>query len=54
MHAPPAERARRAVAMRQVLARTSWDATAGAMERLLDAAIARSARPGVPSAAHAS
>ena len=54
MHAPEAERARRALAMRQVLARTSWDTTAGAMERLLDAAIARRAGPSVPRAAHAS
>jgi UDP-galactopyranose mutase len=54
MQAPPAERARRALAMRQVLARTSWDATARAMERLLDAAIARRAGAAVPTAAHAS
>ncbi|HEU4828282.1 MAG TPA: glycosyltransferase [Gemmatimonadales bacterium] len=35
------ERARRALAMRQVLARTSWDATAAAMERLIEEACNR-------------
>jgi len=48
---PAAERARRARAMRQVLARTSWDATAAAMERLIGEATRRNgaapARPAV-------
>jgi hypothetical protein len=40
--------------MRQVLARTSWDATAGAMAHLLDEAIRRSTGPAAPATAHAS
>ena len=48
-----AERARRALAMRQVLARTSWDATAAAMEQLIEDAVRR--RSGtMPLAAQAS
>ena len=48
-----AERARRALAMRQVLARTSWDATAAAMEQLIEDALRRRGT-GVPLAAQAS
>ncbi len=48
-----AERARRALAMRQVLARTSWDATAAAMEQLIEDALRRPGT-GVPVAAQAS
>jgi glycosyltransferase involved in cell wall biosynthesis len=36
------ERARRALAMRNVLARTSWDATAAAMQQLIEDAVRRS------------
>src|SRR3712207_454864 len=43
----PEERERRAQQMRQVLATTSWDNTAAAMERLIDEAVARnSPKPG--------
>ncbi len=54
MGSSAAERARRAHAMRQVLARTSWDATAGAMERLVEEAIRRNTGRAVPTAAQAS
>ena len=39
----PAERARRAASMRSVLARTSWDATAAAMDGLITTALQRHA-----------
>ena len=48
-----AERARRARAMRHVLARTSWDATAAAMEQLIEEAVSRNIGSN-PLAAHAS
>lgn len=47
------ERARRALAMRQVLARTSWDATAAAMEQLIEDALRRR-NAAAPLAARAS
>jgi UDP-galactopyranose mutase len=42
--APRAEREARLAAAREVLARTSWDATAGRMEQLIDEALAPAAR----------
>jgi glycosyltransferase involved in cell wall biosynthesis len=47
------ERARRALAMRNVLARTSWDATATAMDQLIEDAVRRGVKAG-PAAAQAS
>src|SRR5206468_766727 len=44
--APPAERTARFAAMRSVLSRTSWDATAAAIDQLIDRALAaRNHRP---------
>jgi glycosyltransferase involved in cell wall biosynthesis len=54
MDSPAAERERRAHAMRRVLARTSWDATARAMEQLIDEAICRNTGRVAPPAAQAS
>ena len=48
-----AERAHRALGMRQVLARTSWDATAAAMEQLIEDALRRRSAT-MPLAAQAS
>jgi glycosyltransferase involved in cell wall biosynthesis len=50
MSAPDGERAARAEAMRRVLARTSWDATAGAMERLVEEAVGRKSGAPAPAA----
>ena len=52
--APREEREARLAAAREVLARTSWDATAGRMEELIDEALAppaRGRRPAVPERA---
>ena len=45
LHEPEDERTRRAGLMREVLARTSWDGTAAAMERLVTEAVARRRSP---------
>jgi len=45
----PAERTRRAVQMRRVLARTSWDVTVDAMEKLLDQAMVDSPATRIPA-----
>ena len=45
----PSERSRRAALMRDVLARTSWDATAAAMDRLITTALRRRAELAVES-----
>ncbi len=47
-----AERQRRAEAMRAVLAKTSWDATAAGMARLLDGASSSSAAPVAQTLSH--
>jgi UDP-galactopyranose mutase len=45
----PAERARRATQMRKILARTSWDVTVDAMDKLLERAVANSVATSIPA-----